>query len=510
MTFIGDLHETAARLAAVAELHVGARELPASVQHLGDEAVRALLDDVTGMLQGWQTLQAVLAGVISQRSARERGHGGTAATGGFRSPVQMIREVTGVSRAEAIRVVKVGASLMESAGDGLAAGGVDAEGAGGGGDSGGDEPLVCVRPWFAPLGDALLDGRITQAQHDAIQHGLGEPSGEDADAAVEAWRCAAEALAAEAPSCTVEQLRDSARTLRDMLDEEGAQQRARELFERRGVRTWVGPDGLRRASIVFDPEGGEWMESLLSAALRPRRGGPRFVSADEKKAAEELIDDPRTNEQLAYDLLWDVLRAGALAEAGDIVGAREPGVRLVTIKDTVTGAGVRRDALGRLIATGHTEDGGHSVNGAALERAICIGGTVEVTVDTCGAPLAVGRVQRLFTAAQRLALSVRDGGCRWPGCDRPPSMCEAHHCIPWSEGGATDCDVGVLLCRFHHLSLHNNGWRIDAEPGGRFMLRHPGGGGTPATEAEMVTKSPLRWLWDPPPARAPWRERRTA
>lgn len=50
---------------------------------------------------------------------------------------------------------------------------------------------------------------------------------------------------------------------------------------------------------------------------------------------------------------------------------------------------------------------------------------------------------------------LRDGGCLWPGCDRPAHVTEAHHIDPWAGGGATDCDRGILLCRFHHLTLHD-------------------------------------------------------
>ena len=39
-------------------------------------------------------------------------------------------------------------------------------------------------------------------------------------------------------------------------------------------------------------------------------------------------------------------------------------------------------------------------------------------------------------------------------------MTEAHHIVPWSQGGRTDLANGILLCKFHHLLIHNNGWEI--------------------------------------------------
>ncbi|WP_241988542.1 hypothetical protein [Cryobacterium sp. TMT1-3] len=72
----------------------------------------------------------------------------------------------------------------------------------------------------------------------------------------------------------------------------------------------------------------------------------------------------------------------------------------------------------------------------------------------------MGRDQRLFNREQRRALAVRDGGCRWPDCDRPPSWTEAHHLENWSEQGLSNIDQAILLCALHHLLLHNRGWKI--------------------------------------------------
>ncbi|MEP6482771.1 MAG: HNH endonuclease signature motif containing protein [Rhodoglobus sp.] len=60
---------------------------------------------------------------------------------------------------------------------------------------------------------------------------------------------------------------------------------------------------------------------------------------------------------------------------------------------------------------------------------------------------------------------MRDGGCRFPGCDRPPSWCEAHHIVPWSHGGRTDLADGLLLCRLRsqqRLAGHARGCRVFA------------------------------------------------
>ena len=76
-------------------------------------------------------------------------------------------------------------------------------------------------------------------------------------------------------------------------------------------------------------------------------------------------------------------------------------------------------------------------------------------------PLDVGRAKRLFTGHQRRALELRDQGCIFPGCDRPPHWCIGHHARQtWADGGATDLHDGVLMCPHHHHVLHDDGWDV--------------------------------------------------
>ncbi len=64
--------------------------------------------------------------------------------------------------------------------------------------------------------------------------------------------------------------------------------------------------------------------------------------------------------------------------------------------------------------------------------------------------LDVGRTQRLVTPAIRAALELRDGGCVFPGCDKPPWACHAHHRVPWWAGGETSLSNLALFCDHHH------------------------------------------------------------
>jgi hypothetical protein len=87
----------------------------------------------------------------------------------------------------------------------------------------------------------------------------------------------------------------------------------------------------------------------------------------------------------------------------------------------------------------------------------------------------VGREERTFNRAQRRALVHRDGGCRFPGCDRPPSFCEGHHIEHWEDGGLTDLCNLVLLCSYHHHLIHKPGWEVKLLPDATFKVTMPSG-----------------------------------
>jgi hypothetical protein len=78
--------------------------------------------------------------------------------------------------------------------------------------------------------------------------------------------------------------------------------------------------------------------------------------------------------------------------------------------------------------------------------------------------LDLGRTQRLPNRAQRRALMVRDGGCRFPGCTERRYV-EAHHVRHWTDGGPTDLANLVLLCWRHHHAVHEGGFAMSFEHG---------------------------------------------
>jgi len=103
---------------------------------------------------------------------------------------------------------------------------------------------------------------------------------------------------------------------------------------------------------------------------------------------------------------------------------------------------------------------GDEISAGEARRLACNAGLLPAVLDGQSRVLDLGRSKRLFDRHQRLALVIRDRGCVFPGCDRPPAWTEAHHLEPWSRGGATDVGNGCLLCCFHHHLVHGTAWQV--------------------------------------------------
>ncbi|OQQ26281.1 HNH endonuclease [Prescottella equi] len=100
---------------------------------------------------------------------------------------------------------------------------------------------------------------------------------------------------------------------------------------------------------------------------------------------------------------------------------------------------------------------------ATARRLACDCHLTPIVMDD-GVPLNLGRTSRTVSKKQRRALIARDHGCAFPGCGTPPAHCEGHHVKHWADGGPTDLDNLVLLCRYHHTLLHHSHWEVRTGP----------------------------------------------
>ena len=115
-------------------------------------------------------------------------------------------------------------------------------------------------------------------------------------------------------------------------------------------------------------------------------------------------------------------------------------------------------------SSGASFESGRPVAVETARRLGCDGALVGVVQGDKGEPLAVGRRTRAVPAAIRRALRVRDGGCRFPGCDRS-RFTHAHHIRHWADGGETNLDNLVTLCSQHHRLVHEGGYGVRMRDG---------------------------------------------
>ena len=90
-----------------------------------------------------------------------------------------------------------------------------------------------------------------------------------------------------------------------------------------------------------------------------------------------------------------------------------------------------------------------------------------------GEAVELGRAVRLPNTALRRKLELEQPeGCAWNGCDLPIAWTEAHHIIHWADGGDTNAENLILLCRFHHGRIHTTGWTVEKTGPGQAIITH--------------------------------------
>ena len=179
--------------------------------------------------------------------------------------------------------------------------------------------------------------------------------------------------------------------------------------------------------------------------------------ASEGSAASNRLTGPQRRALALTDLAARALTAG---EVG-VHGGTRPHLSVLIPEQTLTAASTPVNGLVP-VAAGAPDSPtavartayGQTLPPSSARRLACDAQLTPIRIDGEGLPLNVGRTKRLATTAQRKALAVRDGGCTHPGCRIGPQWCDAHHIISWLDGGATDLDNLVLLCRRHHTDIH--------------------------------------------------------
>ena len=92
-----------------------------------------------------------------------------------------------------------------------------------------------------------------------------------------------------------------------------------------------------------------------------------------------------------------------------------------------------------------------------------------LVVDRQGQLVAMLPKVRAIHPALRRAVFMRDHHCRFPGCRS--RIDEVHHIVYHSRGGPTVLANLIGLCWYHHHVVHDAGWLLEGDPGGRMTFR---------------------------------------
>ena len=281
--------------------------------------------------------------------------------------------------------------------------------------------------------EQLREGTITYDHLRAIERAVRHVPAAQQDDAV--------ALLSDlAGSASVADVRTAGRHLRLATDPDGTLAECEQQFDRRHLTLAPLLDGMTALDGLLDSESAALLAAALEPSLVPT--GP---------------EDLRTAAQRRADGLLDIVRAAADHQLLPTVGGERPHLQIL-LREPLTGEAPTGTLPAGLLP--QTPGGAGLLHPTGVARIACDAQILPVLLNPDGVPMALGRSQRLFTPHQRRLLALRDGGCRFPDCTRPPAFTDAHHVVPWSHGGPTNTDNAILLCRFHHRLVHEGQWQI--------------------------------------------------
>ncbi|MET4611408.1 hypothetical protein ABIC28_002397 [Rhodococcus sp. PvR044] len=201
----------------------------------------------------------------------------------------------------------------------------------------------------------------------------------------------------------------------------------------------------------LDAASGEALLTALSALSKPRPG------ADNRDG--QTSKDQRTPAQRRADALTHIVRSYLDSGQAPTEGGERPHINVFVDADDLAATTDEHNHHGRRRGPAWMPWlGPISLDLAA--QISCDADITPITMDSDGNPIDVGRTTRLIPRKLRRALNARDCGCAFPGCGRPAAWTEGHHIQHWSNGGPTNLSNLVLLCRFHHTTIHRGDWTV--------------------------------------------------
>ena len=201
------------------------------------------------------------------------------------------------------------------------------------------------------------------------------------------------------------------------------------------------------------------------AETDPTKAGAAHAETDPTKAGASVTVARDREDTCGEDLDGD-----SLDDDVDWADFDDSDKRVVPVLRVSTSLDALRSGLHRA----GVSDSGENLSAATLRRLACDAEIIPTVLNGKGRVIDVGRRTRRVGEALRCVLIARDGGCVWPGCDAPPSRCDAHHVKHWADGGPTNADNLALLCHRHHILLHEGGHHLQCH-GDSWVVLKPDG-----------------------------------
>lgn len=252
----------------------------------------------------------------------------------------------------------------------------------------------------------------------------------------------------------VDQVRKLAARWRDALDVDGIEPREVALTQLTSLHRFVRVNGMKRYVLDADPVASAYLDAVIDGHVGATIRRPRFDAPASDSgvgnAFAEVLEATRSLGQIAAESIVQLARHGIACTNTEIPVRATSIVVRMSLESLITGLGAAHlDGI-------ETPISASTARIMAADAEIIpevLGGNSEV--------LDLGIHRRLFSRAQRIALTERDGGCAFAGCEAPPSHTEAHHVEWWNEGGPTNLDNGILVCSRHHHDIHRDNWGIE-------------------------------------------------
>ena len=230
-------------------------------------------------------------------------------------------------------------------------------------------------------------------------------------------------------------------------------------------------DGCLLIKGRFPAEQGALIVKALEMAMERQhaQGDPSTVGA--ASAAKDVSADHVPSGQTPEPTPVATRRADALAEVAETYMNTEPVANSTADRYQVVVHVAANDSAGHVPSgqTPHIENGPH-VSAETSRRIACDSSVLGIKESDNGEPLAVGRKSRSIPPAMRRALRMRDEGCRFPGCTNDKFV-DGHHIEHWADGGETNMDNLVLLCRHHHHLIHEGGFGCEKTAAGELTFK---------------------------------------